>query len=507
MPGQTRLTGSKGACARPRRSNGGNLVCRWTVFWPVPDSDHHRNRHSIGTWTAVALQPCARMSLTALGFLGIYVLGLVLAFARHPSFGLLSYVWAFYNLPPSRWWGSELPDVRWSLVAAGVTAVALIVRGAFVPRIEGRPAWIRHGGNQLLLLFVAWMWLETAWAVAPDRHIDGAMLYTKYAVLSFVLYGILTDAQRLERFAWVHVLGCFLWGYTGFMTGVSGRWESVLGPGIDDSNVLGFHLVTGLSFAGFLFLTVSGPRRWLALGAIPFILNGIILTASRSTILGLAAAAVAALFAAPRSRRLAVGASLALGVVLLLALARDDLFWNRAFSIGETREAEMDASAASRFTIFRANWQMALDYPFGAGHLGNEELSPDYVAAEALSRGRRSAHNTWMAVLVDEGFPGLALYASMYAWVFVRLMRLRRGTRSGVPLPVAGVCAAVACGLAAFMVAGQFLNLFKAEVVFWMLALVPVLEALASSAYALDNRRTDLAGEERSWSRAPVWSS
>src|SRR5262249_44952271 len=161
---------------------------------------------------------------------------------------------------------------------------------------------------------------------------------------------------------------CFLWGWTGFVSNISGRWELVLGPGIDDSNVLGFHLVTGLAFAGFLFLTVKDAKRWLAFVAIPFILNGIILTASRSTLLGLVGAALAALMFAPRARRAAVTGSLVLGMVLLVALARNDLFWERAFSIGQTQEEAMDASAASRITILNANWRMALDYPWGAGH-------------------------------------------------------------------------------------------------------------------------------------------
>jgi len=423
------------------------------------------------------------MSLTALGFLSVYAIGLVLAFVRHPNFGLLSYIWAFYNLPPSRWWGSELPDIRWSLVAAGATALALVLHSAAAPRdAVVRPAWISSWGTRLLLIFVAWMWMQTAWAVSPDRNIEGAMLYTKYAVLSYVLYNILTSAVTLERFGWVHVLGCFLWGYTGFASNVSGRWELVLGPGIDDSNVLGFHLVTGLAFAGFLLLTVDNWKRWLAFLAIPFILNGIILTASRSTLLGLCGAGIAAVVYAPRHRRMAVGGSLVLGIVLIVALARNDLFWERAMSIGQTGEDTMDASAASRFTILSANWRMALDYPFGAGHQGNEVLSPKYVAEEVLTEGRRSAHNTWIAVLVDEGVPGLVIFTSLYLWVLVRLFRLRRLNTSGLPLTVAGCRAAVGAGLAAFLVAGQFINLFKAEVVIWLVAIVPVLDVLLAQA-------------------------
>ncbi len=67
------------------------------------------------------------MSITALGFLGVYAIGLVLAFVRHPRYGLFAYLWVFYNHPPSRWWGEQLPDVRWSLIAAIVTMLAIAV--------------------------------------------------------------------------------------------------------------------------------------------------------------------------------------------------------------------------------------------------------------------------------------------------------------------------------------------------------------------------------------------
>jgi hypothetical protein len=67
------------------------------------------------------------MSLTAIGFIGVFVLLVVLAFLRHPVWGLYGYLWVFYNHPPARWWGSELPDLRLSLIAAIVTAVAMML--------------------------------------------------------------------------------------------------------------------------------------------------------------------------------------------------------------------------------------------------------------------------------------------------------------------------------------------------------------------------------------------
>jgi len=69
------------------------------------------------------------MSLTALVFVLAFGAGSLLAFARHPIFGLMTYIGVFYVHPPSRWWGQGLLfDVRWSLLAAAVTLLAMLVR-------------------------------------------------------------------------------------------------------------------------------------------------------------------------------------------------------------------------------------------------------------------------------------------------------------------------------------------------------------------------------------------
>ena len=158
---------------------------------------------------------------------------------------------------------------------------------------------------RLLAAFAGWMWLQTAWAVSPN-HTDGAVLFTKYAILCLILTKLLRTEHDIEFFAWMHVIGCFIWGWTAYTSNFGGRLEIVLGPGVDDSNLLGGHLVTGVAFAGFLFLGSTGLRRWVALGVLPFILNGIIMTASRSALVALVMAGAASLVIGPRGKRLAI---------------------------------------------------------------------------------------------------------------------------------------------------------------------------------------------------------
>jgi len=68
------------------------------------------------------------MSFTLLGFVVVFFTCVALAFVRDPRYGLFAYLWAFYNEPAVRWWGSPIQDFRWSLIAAVVTMLAVIAR-------------------------------------------------------------------------------------------------------------------------------------------------------------------------------------------------------------------------------------------------------------------------------------------------------------------------------------------------------------------------------------------
>jgi hypothetical protein len=68
------------------------------------------------------------MSLTGAGFVLVFIAALILAFTHSPKFGLFAYLWTFYLHPPARWWGDQIPNLRWSLIAAVATIVALAIR-------------------------------------------------------------------------------------------------------------------------------------------------------------------------------------------------------------------------------------------------------------------------------------------------------------------------------------------------------------------------------------------
>ena len=446
------------------------------------------------------------MSNTALVFVVVYVVGLALAF-KNPIWGLTTYMWAFYDNPNSQWWNRQLPDLRWSLIAAAVTFIAFVIHSSRqeAPGTRAQP----HGatsasappslgpGFWLLALMAVWMWVQSAWAINLDTHLEGCMLFTKYLMLYFVIVRLIRTEAYLELLSWVHVAGCFLWGWILYTSNLSFRAELGLGPGVEDSNTLGFHLVTGLAFGGFMLLGLKDKRRLLLLGMLPFIMNGIILTSSRGAVVAMAAAGVSALIFAPRARRLTVWAGAALGIVLFLRLAGSDLFWQRMNTIQVTGdETEMEASAYSRFEIASANWQMFLDHPFGAGYRGNVALSPRYLDEKWLTEGRRAAHNTFLAVLVDMGAPGFLVLLTLLGWSLARLVALKRLDKKGLSTALGTYRGAIAAGLVAYIVAGQFGNFVTAEVSIWLLAMTAALDSLAAAAVlplAVSSRSTGVS--------------
>jgi O-antigen ligase len=413
------------------------------------------------------------MSITAAVVIAAYFAGLLVSFYE-PIGALFSYLWIFYNDPTTNWWGNQVPEWRYSLIAAAVAMlVSLGRRGSSV-------SWWSHTPNKIILFYALWMWIQTPWALDLTLHLDGAILFTKYAALSYVIYKIAPDERRIEWFLWAHVAGCFIFGWLAFEADVVTRLETIGGPGVDDSNLLAAHMVTGLVAAGFLFLKTPGWRRWIAFGSLPFIMNTLILTQSRGGFLALLTAGLAAWYLAPTRYRKVVTIAGVLACVLLLILS-NDIFWDR---IATVLHHEDDASAESRIRFLGPQFRMFLDHPFGVGHAGNELLSPQYMPTDLLASltGRRSAHNTFMAALVDQGIVGGLFLLGLYAWGIQAFLRMKRLDKKGLPPSLGMLRAAIGAGLASMIVSGLFLNLLKTEVQIWLISLATSLIVLCNRA-------------------------
>lgn len=413
------------------------------------------------------------MALTGLLFALMFLLGCLMALVRHPIYGLMTYVGAFYLHPPSRWWGQGiLLDVRWSLIAAGVTLAALILRPTTRPSIP----LFSHRVTWGLLLFLCWIVIQFAWVIDPEQHRLLVEYYVKYLVVVFLIYRCVDSEQNLRLFLWSHVLGCFYFGWIAFTTYTGGRFEGFGGPGLSEANAAALTMVTAAMFGGSLFLVSAWRQRVLLVGLLAIIINGVVTTISRSGFLSLLAGGIVYnLFTPPRyAKRVRVLSILGL---VLFALLTNPVYWARIQSLKyKGQEVEGVDTGAGRIDIMKAQLEMFRDRPLGCGHFCTEILSPQYLDASRLNvgTGRRASHNTFLSMLVDQGFVGAACYVLMLLWVFLALRALMRQHRNKLSFQ-ATVLPAIAASVGALTVADMFVPYVRYEVRFWFIALIMVL--------------------------------
>lgn len=421
--------------------------------------------------------------LTALVFACGFVALAVAAFVRHPIFGLYLYLAVFYVHPPSRWWNAWLPDLRWSLLAAAVTILALMLHRIRHRRQDAgaRGSWLATVPTLALMLYVAWMWFQSIWALDPKLHVDATVQFTKYVVAFYLIWRLANTPARVTDVLLVHVAGCFYLGWVAFGVGLTGgpRLNGVGGPGIDDANSLAMFLGTGAVVGAVLLLQLEGWRRWFCIAAMPFILNGVILAGSRGAVLGLLTGGLVLAFLRPPESRRMFWLYACLGLVLAATLV-DTRFVERMLTVKEAvqEDAEIDESAESRVLLTEAQWRMFQSYPLGSGHKGTAVLSGEYLDEKWLTRRRddeqlaRSSHNTFLTTLVEQGIVGAAFYVWLSLWGLVTVLRLKRMQRRGVALLQRGPAIACCAAIAVVWMAGQFTDYLMAEVQIWMFALL-----------------------------------
>lgn len=413
---------------------------------------------------------------TAAAFVVFCIACAVLAFRSHPIFGLYFYMASTYVHPPSRWWGYMLPDLRWALLSAGITVLAVMLhRGKLNPK----PIWLSTTPALILFLYTLWMCLQSIWALELPVHLEGVDKIVKYMVGFWFVYRVTDRKEALRNMLLVHVLGCGLLGMYARMTGRDGdgRLDGVGGPGIDDANTLGMYLATGVIIGIGLFLTLRGWRRWLLVPVMLVTLDGFILANSRGALLGLVAGAAVITFCkAPAYRRMfwSIAAVAVMGFVVVV----DEVFIERMFTISDVvaEDEQGDQSARSRMVIYQAQIRMAIDYPLGAGYRGTATLSPRYMDSKWLTAGTetteaaRSSHNTFMTTLVEQGVPGALMFIVLVGWLLTVMVRVRLMNRRSLDPELTTLGGTICAGLVVVLVAGSAADYLLAEIQFWLFA-------------------------------------
>jgi O-antigen ligase len=365
-----------------------------------------------------------------------------------PFIGICVYYGFAVLRPQVLWFYSVPPDTPYSKYVALATIAGWVVTG--LPRRflkDVLPIVLTFGGFVILVQLSTWGALEPYRAEVISSDI------LKIFVMFLLAVCLVDTARKLSALVWVFIAAQ---GYvtlemnlTYFVDGIN---TVVLndGYGALNNNTFALSLLPGIGIAlmmGILEarLLLRGAALFSALSSIHVIL----LSESRGAYLGVLVMSGLAFYCMPKTRR-----NMSLFFVALMV---------SAFLVGESVQKEfgtmfadeLDDSAASRFTLWKAGWGAMQDHPFLGVGPGNFEAVSDQYGADP----NKAVHNLYLQIGADCGVPALVLLLSTYALTFLRLLPLmpwKNRSQAGQDPIVASIAIGAFSGLTGYLIHSLF---------------------------------------------------
>jgi probable O-glycosylation ligase (exosortase A-associated) len=401
-----------------------------------------------------------------------------------PHVGVLVWSWIGYMNPHRLTWGFTY-DFPFAMVVGVVTVAAWLFS-----REPKTVPW--HPLVLLLAAFAAWVSFTTLFAAYPD-HAQWKWDRTIKILLfnGFITLGLITTRQRLDALIWVIVLSLGFFALKGaaftLLTGGIYRLQGPAASFIADNNAFGMALLMTIPLVRYLQLTAQS--RWIRLGLLTLIvcfLIAVLGTYSRGAVVGLAVTVIALVVKSRHRMRLALMAGLALAAAVQFM---PEYWHHRVASIFAYEE---DASAQARLESWRYALDVAREHPIVGGGFevfrGNEALT---------AVGYRSAHSIYFEVLGEHGYVGLAIFLALGLGAYLTCRSVIRRARKDREVSwAADLSAMVQVSIAAYAIAGLFLNLATFDLYYHLIAIVVITQALVRSRLAA--AVSDRSAEQRS---------
>lgn len=334
--------------------------------------------------------------------------------------GAMLFIFCLYTSPASLWPWTEV--FRPAMLAAVMMLAALGLRRV----VRGQPLRLAGGVGGAMIVLFALMALSGLWAFQPMRSLEYTLASTKL-LLAFA--GLATVLRTPKHVRWAMTLAAVAalipaqgtmqrWNNgIGLVEGYRGAWIGLL----ENPNQLAMVMAITAPWALVMWTKSKGLVHWVLLASFGFACATVVVTHSRGGALGLG---VGVVVWAALSRHRVKAVALTLVATLCVVAFAPSSFWNRTETIADY---EHDASALGRLHAWEAGSRALSHSPLlGIGADNYAEAWNRYMPRNVRETAYTS-HNTWMQVVVELGFLGLAVFATMVLTAVWGLWKARDG--------------------------------------------------------------------------------
>ena len=391
-----------------------------------------------------------------LGILIVYplFLGVCLAALFRPWIGLVGFYGCVLLEPNWNWRWSIPPDFPFQKYIVASTLIGFLLAGLRGNRLSGSSlAAVVALLSYLVITFVSLQ--QTIDVRLSEFYWDSVWKIVLMAILAIVL---LDEPRKVWICLVVMVL---MQGYSAFRIN-----EQYFSDGVSiyahrawgtkgDNNL--YSNLTVPIIACSASVCIFAKKQWLWIGAgIIFIfqLHQLMLLESRGAML--ATVGMMAIFAWYMPRTKFTIWATALALIIGAGLAGPPVV--KEFTSSFQAEGERDASADSRFKLWKAGWEITLDYPvLGVGPYAGQRLVPQYY--EGYGEGTvKGLHNLFFEITTGSGVVAAIFYFSFFlipwylSWRHIRLI----GNNPDAPDWLRAILLSVVAGIPGYLAASVF---------------------------------------------------
>ncbi len=385
------------------------------------------------------------------------------AFVR-PFYGLLLFAWLAYMRGPDLCWGPA-KSFHFSMIVAAVmyTGWALFDKRRFM-RKDAR--------NFFMILMACAITCSYIGAPLKIEAVRSKFFeFIKVIAIALFTTGQLDSKRRIRAIIWVIALSFAFYGIKGGIWGLITRDARIIrGPGglLLDNNDFSLAMVMNLPFLHYLAFTEESKRvkRFLRV-AFGLTVITIALTGSRGGFLAMSAA-VGAIVLKSRSRMLAIVSAVVAALLILPFIPHE--YWERIGTISTA--AHTDASAIGRLRAWYVAWQMIQRHPiFGVG-FQNFLYEYDKYDPGLNESIPRVAHNSYFQIWAESGTFAYLFFMSSILSTILLMRRLQRQLRNrGGPEWIKYYASIIEVSLYGFLVGATFLNRAHFDFVYQLMAI------------------------------------